>query len=75
MNRFFGYVLLLLGSLCMAWCILVFGSFTWIAAKGFIGTGGNEAGGELLAFLVAMFGGGAVGFVIIKFGTKLLNRD
>ncbi len=69
--RLFGYLLLLIGSLCVAWCLLVFGSFTLVAAKGFIGTGGNEAGGELLAFLIAMLGGSAIGIGMIKFGHKL----
>ena len=72
MSRLMGHLLQASGCLCIAWGVLVWGSFSLVALKGFIGTGGNEAGGELLTFVLAMLVFAAAGLGLMKFGNRLL---
>ncbi|QFU77059.1 hypothetical protein EY643_16155 [Halioglobus maricola] len=74
MSRIIGYMLQLAGCLCIAWGVLVWGSFALVAFKGFIGTDGNEAGGELLTFLGALLLFCAIGFASMRYGSKLIVR-
>ncbi|WP_187292325.1 hypothetical protein [Candidatus Symbiobacter mobilis] len=48
--------------------------FTGVYLLGFIGTGGREAGKELLMFLPATLGCFGVGFALIKIGLSMRRR-
>ncbi len=68
--RLIGSFILLLGILALAAGVLSL-PFTGIYLIGFIGTGGREAGGELLMFLPATLLLGGAGFVFLKLGIWL----
>ena len=68
--RLIGSFIFLLGILALAAGVLSL-PFTGIYLAGFIGTGGREAGDELLMFLLATLLLGGTGFVFLKLGIWL----
>jgi len=75
MRRLFGFFLIVIGAICIAWFLIVAGSFTIVALKGFVGTSGREAGGELAVSALALLAGSAIGIFIIRLGGKLATRE
>lgn len=73
MRRPIGILLIILGTLCGAWCAVVGGSFSAVYLMGYIGTGGNEAGRELAFMSGATVAGVAIGHCTARLG-MWLNR-
>lgn len=69
--RLIGLLCLGLGVLLLAAAVVIGMPFVGVYLMGFIGTGGREAGRELVPALVATLGTGGVGWVLLRFGRAL----
>ncbi|GAB5415804.1 MAG: hypothetical protein Cons2KO_34070 [Congregibacter sp.] len=74
MRKVLVYIVVAVGALLFTWTLFVAGSFAFVAAQGFVGTQGREAGGELLVALTALALGCAAGYLLIRFGARTLNK-
>ena len=75
MRKIAGRIVQFLGWLCAAWFGFVGGSFSVVYLMGFIGTGGREAGEELVLALFVTVAGFAIGLAIAKFGNWVATYD
>lgn len=71
---FVGKLLQILGWGLAIWSVGVGLSFSAIFLMGFVGTGGREAGDQLVVMLLMTFVGFACGYVIAKFGKRLSHK-
>lgn len=74
-RRIAGRLLWILGWLCVGACVMVGGSFIGIFLIGFIGTGGREAGRELLQFGGYTLLGLLVSWSLIQLGAWLAAKN
>lgn len=74
MRRVIGRILLVLGWVCAGWFGVVGGSFTSVYLLGFVGTGGREAGDELMLVGGLTLLGVFVGWALIKVGSRLAKQ-
>lgn len=75
MRKFLGKSLQLLGWLCAGWFGVTGSMFSGVYLMGFIGTGGREAGGELVLALGVTLGGVLVGLLVAKLGGWIASYD
>lgn len=75
MRKIIGRIIQYLGWLGAAWFGVAGGGFSAIYLMGFIGTGGREAGNELVFALIVTTVGVAVGLLIGKFGKWMATYD
>jgi len=68
MRKILGRTIQVIGWLCAGWFGVAGGMFTAVYLMGFIGTGGREAGSELVLALGVTLGGVLVGLLVAKLG-------
>ena len=71
--RFAGQLLILVGTLLLAAGAVIGLPFSGIYLLGFVGTGGREAGRELMMFLPATLLVCGLGLGMVKLGKRLRN--
>jgi hypothetical protein len=69
--RLLGVLFLIIGVLALTAGLVIGMPFSGIYLLGFVGTGGREAGRELLLFLPATLAVCGVGYALIKLGKRL----
>jgi len=72
--NFIGKILFFLGWALAIWSAVVGLLFSGIFLMGFVGTGGREAGGQLVVMLLLTVAGFTTGYLIAKCG-KLLTHN